>query len=70
VNAAMMADLQDRQAQHLIAPRPVPAPPFFFASRSCQRPLGPAARQGIYDQDSAICAIASNRLEPSSGIVR
>lgn len=67
VNTAMTADLQDGKAHHLNAPRPVPAPPFFLplahvSIRSVRQ------RQGIYDQDSAICAIASKRLEPPSGI--
>jgi hypothetical protein len=38
------------------------------ASPARAHPPDPAARHGIYDQDSAISAIASNRLEPPSWI--
>ena len=44
LDGAMTADPQDRKAHHLIAPRPIPAPPFFL----------PAAHVSIHSASAAL----------------
>src|SRR5689334_13664122 len=58
----MTADRQDRKAHHLITPCPIPAPPFFLPVAHVIIHSAPVS----YDQASAICAIASKRLETPS----
>src|SRR6266550_4464835 len=58
----MSASPQDRKAHHLFAPCPIPAPTFFLPVAHVDIHSAPV----VYDQDSAICAITSKRLETPS----